>query len=149
MTVYEIVNPSDHVTIEAPDDVVAVAAVTLVSPFFAAAREGYTGGLFALQAEDAPDTWARAQGFDSFSALVVSRLTDVRDALKSAVLGDRELFEGILSDFTDDAGRDAFRARWDDHHRSSLNEIVGSAHEIAESMIVPDTRPEHAAPGDA
>ena len=149
MTVYEIVNPSDPVTIDAPDDAVAIAAVTLISPFFAAGREGWTGGLFALKSEDAPDTWAREQGADSFSDLVASRLTEVCDTLRSVVLGDRELYTGILSDFSDDAGRDAFRARWDDHHRSSNNDIVGLAHDIADSMITDIPSREHAVPGDA
>ena len=143
MHTHEIVNPSDPATLMAPDDVVATLACAVLSPMYAARRdEDHIGPMLAFSGEDGPDRWAQENGAESFAALFNARRLDVRKALESVCYGDRKLFEETLADLPDEVSRDRFRDRWNDTHRSSINDIVGDAASRATAMIESEQHPE-------
>lgn len=134
MSAYEVINPSDPVTFEAPDDVTAAAAVLILGrgAYACESEDGRSvlpillfGGDAWLEGEGAPvlalakSEEARGRIADALDTMAVVRLSD-RAALVAAVGPDP-----------------AALARWSEAKRSSLNNIVGSARRLATSLRRP------------
>ena len=102
---FEIVNPSDAATCEAPSDALAVAAVALLSEGrYSARREGFSGPLFLFSGQD---EWFVEHTQTDFVTFAVANKAPIADVLASVKL---------------------VRAP------TSLNDIVGRAHKMAEQL---------------
>ena len=142
--IYEVINPSDPITFDAPDLASAFLALQLVGK-----------GWYAGESEEGPnipmmpplrgsehvmenylrDTFNLTP--DNFDAFVEKHTDDVILTLKSFVTGksnERYLYESALNAIDDENKKKNFIALWDDKQRSSLNDITNRAHGLAASM---------------
>lgn len=133
MHVYELINPSDPYTFEAPNIEVAGAAVCLLSTGFGAKRlsgevDESTPVLFGWE------EWFKSHGIDS--TWLNEHGAAVADALDSFLIGDaatRSDTMDMLAQLSEDK-RDAWRSRRQDRHRSSMNDIGEAAYAMAKRL---------------
>ena len=136
--IYDLINPSDDVTFEAASFEAAVLAVWLVGDGHYGARHvdgewrEIPLGLF----EDAAE-WLAQFGLPGLNVALHQHRADVIKTLRSfatATLQDRGIYVATLEIISKPEERKAFKAMWDDRHRSSLNAITRRAHHLAESL---------------
>lgn len=140
MPIYEIINPSDACTIEAPDDKTAIAAVTLLS-----------SGAYGLRAEDGrdvcglslfggiaeqiveaflPDRQVENVVESTIAAMMVwikenkKAVADVFDSFVYGNAGERAFLAEAMAQAKDPA---KVKAAHEDRRRSSLNNIGAAA----------------------
>lgn len=132
--IYEVINPSDPVTIAADDLEVAQATCLLLG------RGQY--GLSTKDGEEAMpillfdgqfETWAKDTNFDLASTLK-SRRGQIVECLRSAMCCGPQDRVAIAAAVGDD--KDAL-ARYNDAKRSSLNDICGRAADLADHGLRP------------
>lgn len=132
---YDLVNPSDAVTFVAPDLKIAACVTILLG-----------GGQYGADpieegAESVPimifgngDAWW-TEHFDEPRDGVVERHADaIAEALRTVCYGGsktRALFDSALAAIDDPEKKAAFVAEWNDRHRTSLNNIMGRAQDLA------------------
>lgn len=129
MKVYEIVNPSDYATFEAESDLVADLAMLLLglgkTP--PKAVDGSFQGAFWLMGtteEGIKRYFKEEHGRDEeFGDLLLEFSPQIAAALESAILGDRQLYQEAVA-LIEEGKRDEFRTKWQDRHRTSMNDIV-------------------------
>lgn len=141
--IYEVVNPSDAVSIEADDSVVASAATILVGTgkYFLSAADGSKVDmpmmLFAKDPSALLQSWCEQVGFKDFDALMGKHIEAVATCLESSLVGDVSDRAGLLEVFekVGDKGSiaEAMDA-WNDKKRSSMNDICGRARSIARGL---------------
>ena len=140
MNTYEIVNPSDAVTFLAPDDQVAQAAVLLVGHGNYGLHDVTDGKsrnvpclLLLVPPAVSENLLVEWFGPGSLVGFFDARWPEVSAALASAQNIDaahRSDYESALSRMTPEAA-EAYRREVEDRHRSSLNEIVKYAWNLA------------------
>ena len=131
MTIFEIINPSDHLTIQADNPVAAAVPILVIG-------EGRLG-LRSLATDETVlpvmlfgglDDWLADHGFADVAALwawTAEHWREVVSAMESVVVGDgdsRKLLELELESIEDGAKRE-HRIAFNDARRSSLNNIAG------------------------
>ena len=131
---YEIINPSDPYTFEAPDVVTAAAALAMLG-------DGkYGGTCLSPGGEDIPffmfggyQEWFKARGVDDLSDFIGRHRAEIAATLESVVWGherDRAVFTETIAMLQGGFTRDHFRELWADR-RSSMNDIGGLAAALA------------------
>jgi len=130
MPIYELINPSDPYSFEAPNLKIAAAAVVMLSPAFGARRcgddvEECTPILFGWE------DWLSEHGIDE--SWVAQHRAEIADALDSFLIGDYTRRQDVVDmlDMLSPDKREEWRARRQDRHRSSLNQIGKTAYEYA------------------
>lgn len=136
--IFEVINPCDPVTFEAPDLESAAVAVILLG-------RGQLGAqcvddkdievplLFLGGAEE----WAMKQFGTSLATLVSLHTKAAIPVLRSFVtgsVGTRKLYKAAMKHIPSEKGRAEFRREWDDDKRSSLTEITNVAHRLADQL---------------
>lgn len=129
---FEIVNPSDPLSMRAPSLHIAALAIACVSTKF---------GVSGVDAEGKPldspvlfgwDDWIKREGIDLEAwCRDPEKLRAMGDALLSVCLGkpnDRADFDDAMAAITDEAKRAEFIAKRNDRRRSSLNDIETACH---------------------
>lgn len=126
---YELINPSDRYTFEAPSIEVAGAVAVLLSEGFGAKPvhgDGETTPiLFGWNA------WLKDRGIDE--AWIKSHCGELADAYDSFLIGganERADVESMLAMLPPEK-REQWRAERQDRHRSSLNQIGERAYQLA------------------
>ena len=123
LRVWEIINPSDKVTVRATiEDAAVFGAMLQRSWLFLKPADG---------GEPYPDIDA-----DKEREVILSdpeRLTRYITVFRSAIVGNREDYEAAIAHMTPDAAA-AFTKDWQDRKRSSMNDICGTLHEVANRM---------------
>jgi hypothetical protein len=133
MAVYELINPSDPYTFEAPDILVAGVAVCMLSSAFGANRisddiDESTPVIFGWQ------EWLDSHGIDA--AWVKAHRAEIADALDSFLIGDangRVDVQTMLAELPEEK-REAWRAQRQDRHRTSMNKIGEGAYVLAKQL---------------
>ena len=138
---YELINPSDPYTFVAADYETAVLAVFCLGPAYGARPKD--GG------EDVPIfifggamEWYAEKFLHSPDDGLDEKGQAVADALASMMLGgfeDRRRYELALSSIRDPEKKARFIDEWQDGH-SSLNNIGGKAHKLAERLRKGETQ---------
>ena len=139
MKVWELINPSDAITFEAPSLAVA-ATVTLTvgsGVYGADSEDGEKVPILALGDSEAVEAWV-AQEFGGMTVeeLFAHAKQAVPAALLSFVTGsrsDRKLFESALAKMFPDK-REEYREVWEDAKRTSMNQITEHAHDLGRRM---------------
>lgn len=136
--IYDIINPSDPVTMEAKTFEAALIATLLVGGGQYAAKPVEEGEEVRLFLFGGFDAWfeERYPG-KKLDELIDENRADATAALRSFCTGsvnDRRLFDAALTAITDESKRQQFLAEWDDRKRSSLNQITKRAHAIADQV---------------
>jgi len=130
MNTYNIINPSDPLTLKAESIEVAGVAVALLGQgmYRADGDDGSTPIMFGW------DEWLEEHGVSDLSVWVDDNLNSVASALESVMLGgvdDRADLDAALEAITNDEKRKEFIEKRNDRRRSSLNDIETKAHQIA------------------
>lgn len=128
-TLYEIINPSDPLTMYAPDTKIGGVAVALLG-------EGYYG------IEGTPiifgwEQWFDRQGIEDLSAWLTTPANAelIVKCLRSVALGrmdERKDYDAALEAITDSELRAKFVRDRNDRRRSSMNDIETRAHKMAD-----------------
>jgi hypothetical protein len=138
---YEIINPSDHYTIECPDlEIAFVACCLLGNGQYAFDPLDDVGVKVPLFMFGGHDEWCMetfgASTDDVLARSLKARRAEVADALDSVLIGKREAFAALAPERGSEAWQEA-RAKWHDTHRSSFNDIGGRAYQIAAKLRKP------------
>lgn len=138
---FEIINPSDKYTVQAPDLEIAAVACTLLGE-----------GKYAFQGLDndaevplflfgGHDEWFSDKFGASFSEVtgrvMAARRAELADCFDSVLIGDeahRKAFEKGLELIDDPVKREQWREHWLDERRTSMNNIGGRAWGIARRL---------------
>ena len=134
MKLYEIINPSDAMTMYAPTPVLAGVAVALM-------------GNGKLGVEGSPilfgwDEWLKENGIEDLSAWVKDHAAEVGTALRSVALGsvnDRRDYDAALAAIDCPEKRAAFIVARNDRRRSSMSDWETWAHQLADRINPPTT----------
>jgi len=137
-TYYEIINPSDKAFFFAPSLTIATLVTVILGNGQYAAKP---------EAEDAPevpmflfggfDEWWTENFEEDLEGAVDRHRGEIAKSLRSVAYGDmqtRRLFDAALEAIEDPEKRATFIAKWNDEKRTSLNDIMGRAHQIAQNM---------------
>ena len=138
---YDLVNPSDPVTFEAPDLKIA-ALVTLIlghGQYAANPEDESAEGVPSMLFGGAEEWWNEhfQEPMENAGERDRERLAA---ALRSVCYGsvtDRKLYDSAVEAIDSPEKRAAFIAEWNDRNRSSMNNIMGRAHSIAERLEQP------------
>lgn len=135
MTVYEIINPSDAVTVEAVSDDVAAAAALLIAQGGYGVRRCDNGEtvLPILLCANAEQTKPWAELLDR---VLRDQPREVADCLASCLYGhadDRAAFTDLVAGKTEAEVASA-RAKWNDRKRSSMSNIGKACAQLAMRM---------------
>lgn len=141
MPLYELINPSDPYTFEAPNLEVASVAACLLSTRFGAKPVGDE------DSESTPvlvgwDEWLNTRGIDG--EWIKSHRIEIAAALDSFLIGkpgDRADVEDMLAELPEEK-RKAWRAHRQDRHRTSMNRIGEEAYQLAEQLRGKEAEPD-------
>lgn len=131
MKLYELINPSDRYTFYAPSIEVAAVTVIQLSAGFGANEVGgdeRTPVLFGWQ------EWLDGHGITP--EWTDDHLEEIAAALESFLIGgpaERADVESMLAELPEEK-RKAWRAKRQDRHRSSMNQIGESAYKYAAAI---------------
>jgi hypothetical protein len=139
MNLYEIINPSDPYTFQAPDQEVATLTIFLLSTSFAATCLNKPG-----PEEDVPlfllggaTEWWNERFDPDMKGRLEARARDVVAALRSTLYGgesSRAEFEKLCGGIPEGKARVDMRIKWNDENRSSLNDISRAAYANADAL---------------
>ena len=136
---YEIINPSDKCGFYADTHLVAVLVTLLLGNGQYSAQPSEDG------AEEVPffmfggfdEYWAERFPDEPVDGVMDRHEAEIITALRSTCYGsseDRKIYDAALEAITDDAKRAEFVEKWNDENRSSMNNIMGRAHELADRL---------------
>lgn len=134
MPVYELINPSDPYTFEAPSIEVAGVVAAMLSTGFGAQRVGDEHLNESTPIMFGWDKWMTEHGIDD--DWIELHRDEIADAFDSFLIGkfeDRQDVLDMLAELPEEK-QEAWRARRQDRHRSSLNRIGEAAYEYAKRL---------------
>lgn len=136
---YEIVNPSDQAFFEAPNVMIAgLVTIILGGGQYGATPQEDGAQEVPLFLFGGWDEWWAENGDGGPSEMAGERHKEALvTALRSVCYGDlkqRQLYDKALAAIDDPQKRKTFIEEWNDTHRSSLNNIMGRAHKIADDL---------------
>ena len=137
---YELINPSDPVTFEAPDlKVAALVTIILGQGQYGAqpVDDSAEGVPIMLFFGGAAEWWTERWPEEPMDGAGDRDATRLAAALRTVCYGgkeDRQLYDSALRAIDDPEKRAAFVAEWNDRKRSSMNNIMGRAHSLAASL---------------
>jgi len=139
---YEIINPSDKMTIEADDDLVAaLAGLNLGEGKIGIENEKGESVLpiFLLGGDAALIEWLKTVGIDSIDGLrpaCVERKDEISACLESIVYGGFTDRRGIMAVVEGMEHHEKLQAmaKWNDEQRSSMNDYSKAAFQLAKAV---------------
>jgi hypothetical protein len=133
--IYEVINPSDEVTIESEDELVACVAILTLGNGKLGLTRADGGRSLPLFIFGGAEEWLAEKGIPvpgGFRDYLTARALDIAAVLESAMCCSAGTRAAVLAAVGDDpAKRVEALARFNDTKRSSLNNICGAAHELA------------------
>lgn len=130
--IYEIINPSDPITIEADDVLVAKAATLVLGEGAYGLTDEHGTHILGIYLFGATDEAMISEGFygglEGIGTFVRSHVEAVAACLESAMVCSIRNRVAIRAAVGDDAGASV---RFNEARRSSLNDIAGRARKIA------------------
>jgi hypothetical protein len=125
MNIYELVNPSDAWTFLAPSDKVAfLVALAVGRGQTSAKRDGWEGGMYVFGLGD-PDKDFKKEFGEELEGAVGRHKADLIKSLRTFMI-HREKAKKVPT------GKAL--AKWNDKHRSSLNDFSGEALKLADHL---------------
>jgi hypothetical protein len=137
--IYELINPSDATTFVAGDLKIAALVTFLVGGggYSAEPEDDKAAGVPMFLFGGAEEWWNKTFPGEPMGEAVEANREEVVIALRSVCYGNatsRRLYDRAMAAITDEEKRVAFVAEWNDANRSSLNNIMGRAHSIADGI---------------
>lgn len=145
MRLYEIINPSDPYTMEVEDFREAAVGLLMLSTAFALEPvDGKEGPRMPILAFGGMDKWLEENVCPrkDIPNWVQDHREGIAKALGSVLIGkaeQRDLYRSAMDAIDDPAKREAFREKWHDTKRSSMNDIGAAAWETAKDLLKPHT----------
>lgn len=142
--IYEIINPSDPVTIEADDLLVAQVATLLIGSGNMGLRDECDEAVLPIFLFGGLDEWLASKGLggeDGLNGYIESHRAELSACLLSAAcckLGVRRALLKAMAGAPDP--QESIRA-YNEEQRSSLNDICGFAHELGADLVRVEDRP--------
>ena len=134
--IFEIINPSDMITIESDEPIIAGLAITLISRGQYCINDEQGNSPVPLFIFGGFDNWLKEQKINDFDAWISKNALKIADALESVLYGDasdRKIFEAAVSKMSkEDAVK--FRTEWNENKRSSMNNIGSVCQQYAEKL---------------
>ncbi len=136
MNVYEIVNPSDAVTIEADDPMIAAVAVILLGSGQLGLNDADGNMVLPVMPFEAMFVeWWERSGMIPLAEYVELKRLEIVTCLRASVIGDAACREAVLISCRAMGGDfQASLKLWNEKHRSSENDICGCAFELADAL---------------
>lgn len=139
--IYEIINPSDAVTVEAQDSVLASIAIIVLGngQYGLYDEDGRTVlGIFALSKPEKLIEWLRDNGvedtkMDEFYAKNGEEIATILESVVYGKVEDRKAITALTESMTKSDRLEAL-AKYNDSKRSSLNDIGSAASELAKGF---------------
>lgn len=133
MKTYEVINMSDHYTIQSDDFRNACIACLLLGEGNYGLKEVGGDEKMPIFIFGGSEKWIKDNFNCNVNELFESAdMHAIADVLDSIVIGDRKDFESAVSSIRSVSARKAFIADWNDRKRSSMNDIGGRARKLAE-----------------
>lgn len=140
--IFDVINPCDPYTMEAPDIEVAAVAIVVVGEGQYALHQldGDKMVYVPLFIKDGDhEAWFQLNLKDNFTAIMdrvvkqrTQELIDCLDSFTYGDIGERALFKKEAATYTDRDAFLAFRKKYHDTRRGSQNDIAGRAWEMAD-----------------
>lgn len=135
---YEIINPSDKCFFKADDlKIAGLVTVILGNGQYGAEPEEEGAPNVPLFLFGGFDEWWAQNGDGESEGAVDRNAPEIIAALRTVCYGDlreRALFDEACAAIDDPQKKADFIESWNDKHRSSMNNIMGRAHAIAEKL---------------
>lgn len=139
--IYEIINPSDAVTIEAQDSVLASIAIIVLGngQYGLYDEDGRTVlGIFALSKPEKLIEWLRDNGvedtkMDEFYAKNGEEIATILESVVYGNISDRKAITALTESMTR-SDRLKAMAKYNDSKRSSMNDIGSAACDLAKGF---------------
>ena len=144
--IYEIINPSDPYTLEAEDFKDAAVAILMISPELGlemvprcAEEANQDAPSLPILAFGGMEKWIEDHicPMKDVKKFIDDRREAIAKVLESVLIGkprERRIFEDAMEAIDDPKKREAFKAKWHDGKRSSLNDIGGAAWDLAKYL---------------
>lgn len=132
--IFEIINPSDHYTLESDSHEAACLACCLLGHGRYALRGVDTELECPLFIFGGHDEWFKGTFGADFEACLERNKPAIADAMESVVIGNRTDYLEALRLIDDPDKRKEWIASWNERHRSSMNNIGGRAVQYAEAI---------------
>lgn len=137
---YEIINPSDHATFAAPNRMIAALVVCVLGGGAYGGRaeiddEANGVPIFLLGGFD--EWWEKTFPDEELEGITARHRVALAKSLRTvtyASFADRHLFDSAMAAIDDHAKREAFIEEWNDRKRTSMTNIMGRAHELAQRL---------------
>lgn len=134
--IYELINPSDAITFEAPDlKIAGLVTILLGEGAYAANPEDDTQEGVPLMIFDGPEEWWNAhfseEPWQDSAKTFAAQLVPALRSVCCASFSQRRLFDIALESIDDPEKRQGFIDKWNDMNCTSMNNIVGRAQEFA------------------
>jgi len=124
MTVYEIANPSDAITIESDDGIAAGLAITMISNGQYCINDEHDKSPVPMFIFGGFEEWMKEKGLN-LDTYVKENAVKMAEALESVLYGgfsDRKIFESATAKMSKENAL-KFREEWNESKRSSMNNI--------------------------
>lgn len=137
---FKLINPSDPITVVADDPFIAALAVLVLGDGHYGLCDEHDNDVLPLLFLGGLDEWLERQGYTpaQLHELFAGHHAKIADVLDSAMVGefrDRELYEEKLASLRSDPDALlAWKTRYNEERTSSLNDIVGRAHQLAAAL---------------
>lgn len=141
MKQYDLINPSDPITVESECPTVAAVAALILSDGGYGLRDELGQSVlpvFVGGSQRACEDWLESEGIESLTDYVVRNAERIADVLDSSMVGtasDRAAYrEGLEKcDGCPNRIRD-WRTNWDDRHRTSITRVCQDAWSLASTL---------------
>ena len=132
--IYDLINPSDDVTFEAPTLAAATGAVLAVGrgQLEATSEDGIMIPMMLFG-----DSWIQKTFDCGLEELLDNNTEAIAETLSSFAtvsIDKRGAYKAQLESITNAEDRQKFLDEWDDKHRTSMNKITVVAHNIAKAL---------------
>ena len=134
--IFELINPSDTTTFEADSLSVAAFSAILLSPRYGVEQVDNRESRF-FEFIGAVDAFTKRWGDPAaFLREYEAEIAACLDSFAYLSPEERQQYADALEAITDEAKREAFRAKHEDRNRSSMNKICRAAWEFAKRIRV-------------
>jgi hypothetical protein len=133
--IYEIINPSDAVCIEADDIASAGIAVMMLSSGYGL-HDDKGNSVVPITMFGGGEQWLKQHGIDDAGKYIKENALKLAKIFESVFYGkpsDKEMFDKALSKMTPE-GAEEYKREWNDKRRTSLTNIESSCLSYAKKL---------------
>ena len=133
--IFEIINPSDAVTLESDDPLVAAMATLVLSRGTYGLTDENDESVLPIFLFGGSEDWLKGHGIEDLGTYIDENWEAMAAVLETAVVGKMGKRKGIVA-ACEASGGDVKKAlaAWNEQQRTSMTDICGSAFKLAEHL---------------